>query len=104
MQSLPSAVLHEQPDDIKGLSTINACADKVVTSPTWREPMKKRRCLIPAGWIYEWLQGGKPPKQPYVLEMSNGNLFAIAGLWDAWKDDAGHWLQSLYAWEQPHLF
>lgn len=26
--------------------------------------------------------------------MTNGGLFAFAGLWDAWKDAEGHWLQS----------
>lgn len=37
---------------------------------------------------------GKPPKQPYAFELSNGSTFALAGLWDAWKDKEGHWLQS----------
>lgn len=37
---------------------------------------------------------GKPPKQPYAFELSSGNLFAFAGIWDAWKDREGHWLQS----------
>lgn len=37
---------------------------------------------------------GKPPKQPYAFEVSSGGLFAFAGLWDAWKDAEGHWLQS----------
>jgi putative SOS response-associated peptidase YedK len=26
--------------------------------------------------------------------MANGKPFAFAGLWDAWKDGEGHWLQS----------
>lgn len=37
---------------------------------------------------------GKPPKQPYAFELSSGGVFAFAGLWDAWKDKDGHWLQS----------
>jgi len=37
---------------------------------------------------------GKPPKQPYPFELSRGGTFAFAGLWDAWKDKDGHWLQS----------
>ena len=69
--------------EIKGLSNINARADKLLASPTWREPMKKRRCLIPASGFYEWPQAGKPPKQPYIFELTSGNPFAIAGLWDA---------------------
>ena len=34
--------------DIKGLSTINARAESITKAPTWREPMKKRRCIVPA--------------------------------------------------------
>ena len=79
---------------VKGLSTINARAETIATAATWREPFKKRRCLVPASGFYEWPKEGKPPKQPYAFELSNGNLFAFAGLWDAWKDGQGHWLQS----------
>jgi putative SOS response-associated peptidase YedK len=80
--------------DIKGLTTINARSETIATAKTWREPMKKRRCIIPASAFYEWPKEGKPPKQPYAFEISSGNLFAFAGLWDAWKDKDGHWLQS----------
>ena len=80
--------------DIKGLSTINARAESITKAPTWREPMKKRRCIIPANAFYEWEKEGKPPKKPYTFELANGSLLGFAGLWDAWKDKDGHWLQS----------
>ena len=34
------------PKDVKGLSTINARSETITIAPTWREPLKKRRCLI----------------------------------------------------------
>ncbi len=80
--------------DIKGLSTINARAESITRAPTWREPMKKRRCLVPADAYYEWPKEGKSPKQPYVFQLANASLFAFAGLWDAWKDKDDRWLQS----------
>ena len=80
--------------DVKGLSTINARAETITKAPTWREPFKKRRCIIPVNSFYEWPKEGKPPKQPYSFELANGNLMGFAGLWDAWKDGQGHWLQS----------
>lgn len=49
---------------------------------------------MPVSAFYEWPKEGKPPKQPYAFELSAGGMFAFAGLWDAWKDSAGHWLQS----------
>jgi putative SOS response-associated peptidase YedK len=79
---------------IKGLSTINAKAEKVPTSPTWREPFKKRRCLIPASAFYEWKKLDAKTKQPYAFSVEGQPLFAFAGLWDAWKDGQGRWLQS----------
>ena len=79
---------------IRGLSTINARAESITKASTWREPMKKRRCIIPANGFYEWEKAGKPPKHPYAFELSNGNWIGFAGLWDAWKDKDGHWLQS----------
>ena len=30
----------------------------------------------------------------YAFELPNGGTFAFAGLWDAWTDKEGHWLQS----------
>jgi len=49
---------------------------------------------VPVSAFYEWPKEGKPPKQPYAFELSSGGTFALAGLWDAWKDKDGHWLQS----------
>lgn len=80
--------------EIKGLSTINARSEAITRTPTWREPFRKRRCLVPASAFYEWPKEGKAPKQPFAFEMSNGEPFAFAGLWDAWKDKDGRWLQS----------
>ena len=84
----------------KGFSTINARAETVQTAATWREPFKKRRCLVPVDGFYEWKTlgtpgpKGKPAKQPYSITVAGKQPFAFAGLWDAWKDKDGGWLQS----------
>jgi putative SOS response-associated peptidase YedK len=80
--------------DVKGISTINARAETVTTSRTYRVPFERRRCLVPASAFYEWPKQGKAPKQPYSFDLTNGSMFAFAGLWDAWKDKDGRWLQS----------
>jgi len=69
-------------------STINARAESVATSPTFREAMKRRRCLVPADWFYEWHKIDAKTKQPYAIGMRDGSLFAFAGLWDRWIDKA----------------
>jgi putative SOS response-associated peptidase YedK len=81
--------------DVKGISTINARAETVATSRTYREPFKKRRCLVPASGFYEWKRIDPKNKQPFAFDLLNGRMMAFAGLWDAWKDPAnGQWLQS----------
>lgn len=76
------------------MSTINARAETISTSKTYRVPFQKRRCLIPATAFYEWPKDGKAPKQPYVFDLASGGMFAFAGVWDGWKDHDGRWLQS----------
>jgi putative SOS response-associated peptidase YedK len=81
--------------DVKGISTINARAETVANSPTYREPFKKRRCLVPASGFYEWRRISDKDKQPFAFDLTNGKMMAFAGLWDAWKDPVhGQWLQS----------
>ena len=69
-------------------STINAKAESITTSPAYREAIKRRRCLVPADWFYEWEEADAKTKQPYAIALNDGSLFAFAGLWDTWKDKA----------------
>lgn len=80
--------------DIKGISTINARSEGIATNRTWSMPFKKRRCLIPADAFYEWHRTAAKTSQPYVFTLPGQSLFAFAGLWDAWRDPHGNWLQS----------
>jgi putative SOS response-associated peptidase YedK len=86
--------------EFKGIATINAKAETLTTSGLWRVPFQRRRCLIPADGFYEWKKLGKATKQPYAFGMADGEPFAFAGLWDAWKEPKNSpqtvdtWLQS----------
>jgi putative SOS response-associated peptidase YedK len=80
--------------DVKGISTINAKAETLLNSPTWRIPLERRRCLVPADGFYEWQKIDPKSKQPYAFMMADEKPFAFAGLWDSWKDEQGNWLQS----------
>jgi SOS response associated peptidase (SRAP) len=33
-------------------------------------------------------------KQPYCFEVSDGDLFAFAGLWERWRDSSGNWIKT----------
>jgi putative SOS response-associated peptidase YedK len=74
-------------------STINAKSETAASKPAFRDPLKFRRCLIPADGFYEWARTANG-KQPFCFEVSEGELFAFAGLWDGWKDPSGNWVKT----------
>ncbi len=75
-------------DGKAAFNTINAKAETVATSPAYREAWKRRRCLVPADFFFEWKKLDEKTKQPYAISLRSGSLFAFAGLWDRWKDKA----------------
>src|SRR5208282_553909 len=72
---------------------INARSETAATKPAFRDPLRYRRCLIPADGFYEWKRDGKT-KQPFCFEVNQGQLFAFAGVWDRWKDPNGNWIKT----------
>ena len=74
-------------------SMINARSETASTKPAFRDALKSRRCLIPADGFYEWMRTGKA-KQPYCFEVGEGELFALAGIWDRWKEPSGNWVKT----------
>jgi putative SOS response-associated peptidase YedK len=77
-----------------GAKTINAVSETAAEKPAFRDPLRMRRCLIPADGFYEWKVIGMKKKQPYNIGMADGGLFAFAGLWDKWQDRAGRVIES----------
>lgn len=80
-------------DSSAAASMINARSETAHKKPAFRDALKLRRCLIPADGFYEWKQTASS-KQPYCFEVSDGELFAFAGLWEGWKDSNGNWLKT----------
>jgi len=75
------------------MSTINAKSETAATKPAFPDPLRLRRCLIPAGGFYEW-KCTATNKQPYCFDVGGGDLFAFAGLWDGWNDSTGQWIKT----------
>lgn len=72
-------------DKAIGQKMINARSETAAEKPSFRNAMKRRRCLIPADGFFEWREeGGR--KQPYLIGMKDGRAFAFAGLWESWND------------------
>ena len=79
-------VPHWSKEEKPKYSTINARAETVPEKPTYREAFKRKRCLIPATGFYEWAHRGGH-KIPHHIRVSEGSLFAFAGLWDHWAKE-----------------
>jgi len=73
--------------------TINARAETAAAKPSFRDPLRKQRCLVLADGFYEWQRSGKW-KQPFCFEVGDGEIFAFAGLWDSWLGTDGHAVQT----------
>jgi putative SOS response-associated peptidase YedK len=86
-------IAHWAKDPSIATSTINARSETAATKPAFRDPLRLRRCLIPADGFYEWARKGAS-KQPFCFEVNEGELFAFAGLWDGWKDSNGNWIKT----------
>ena len=80
-------------DASSAAGTINARSETAAEKPAFRDPLKFRRCLIPADRFYEWKRTATS-KQPYCFEVNAGELFAFAGLWDGWKNSEGQWIRT----------
>jgi putative SOS response-associated peptidase YedK len=76
-----------------GAKMINARAETVAQKPAFRAAFRHRRCLVLADGFYEWQQlEGK--KQPYYIQIQDGQPFAFAGLWEHWKGSDGSVIDS----------
>ncbi|MFE9255482.1 SOS response-associated peptidase [Streptomyces sp. NPDC006879] len=77
---------------------INARAETLHEKPSFRRPFAQRRCLIPADGYYEWVTGSderqlevegkkkRARKQPYFVTPADGSVFAMAGIYEFWRD------------------
>lgn len=67
----------------------NARGESVFAKPSFREAVKKRRCLVPVSGFYEWQPiSGERTKQPYWIGRPDREPFCFAGLWESWRDRA----------------
>jgi putative SOS response-associated peptidase YedK len=80
-------------NDKVGRSLINARAETAATTPVFRNPFRKRRCIIPADGFYEW-KDQQERKAPVYVTLKSREPFALAGLWEEWRSPAGRVVRS----------
>jgi putative SOS response-associated peptidase YedK len=67
---------------------INARAESAATKPTFKEPLRSRRALVPADGFFEWKKGDRGG-EPFAIRLKSRRTFAFAGLFDEWKPRGG---------------
>ncbi|MFJ6695628.1 SOS response-associated peptidase [Streptomyces sp. NPDC091272] len=77
---------------------INARAETVHEKPSFRKAFASRRCIVPADGYFEWVTGAaerdleeegkkkRARKQPYFVTPADGDVMAMAGLYEFWRD------------------
>lgn len=65
--------------------TGNARAETIFTKPSFREPIRKRRCLVPASGFFDW-RHERSRKVPYYITVEGEEIFALAGIYDCWHN------------------
>ena len=63
-----------------GAPVINARSETAHEKPMFAESMGNRRCLIPAGWYYEWERRGRE-RVRYAIRSEAAGLMYMAGLY-----------------------
>ena len=80
-------------DEKIGATMINARAETVAQKPAFKKLIATQRCLLPADGFYEWKKTGKK-KTPMYATIDAGQVFAFAGLWDAWRNPRGERIET----------
>jgi putative SOS response-associated peptidase YedK len=72
-----------------GPRPINARRETVASSGMFRNAFSRRRAIVPADGFFEWKKEGAG-KQPYFIRRADGEVMAMAGIWEEWIDPEGN--------------
>ncbi|MTB52398.1 SOS response-associated peptidase [Lewinella sp. W8] len=70
--------------DLKiGARMINARSEGIEEKPSFRKPIRSRRCLVLGDSFYEWKKTPEG-KVPHRILPADGRLLVMAGIWEQW--------------------
>ena len=71
-----------------GGMVINARSESVATNGLFKWAYQQRRALMPIDGFFEWkdIYGTGKDKQPYAIAIKSGKPFALAAIWEIWRD------------------
>ncbi len=79
--------------DPKGFPVLfNARCEGLADKASFRNALRRRRCLVPADAFYEWHRTGSGKaarSQAYLCRRADGETMGLAGLWETWMGPNG---------------
>ncbi len=78
---------------------INARAETAPEKASFRNALRRRRCLFVTDGFYEWLRPPAPrkrgdPLRPFLIRRRDGAPLAMAGLWENWIGPNGEEMET----------
>jgi putative SOS response-associated peptidase YedK len=74
-------------DPSLGNKLINARAETIVDKPSYKQAFRDRRCLVLSDGFFECEKTRE--KIPYRIGLQDNAPFAMAGIWEKWKNPEG---------------
>lgn len=75
-------------DDKFAGKMINARAETLLSKPSFKNLIYRKRCIIPADGFYEWKKKAEG-KQPMRIVLKDQSIFSLAALYDTWISPNG---------------
>jgi hypothetical protein len=71
----------------------NARSETLAEKASFRNALRRRRCLFPADAFYEWRREprtrGRPARTPFLFRRRDGATMGLAGLYETWMGPNG---------------
>lgn len=64
-------------------NNLNARAESVFEKPSFRNAIRKQRCIIPVTGFFEWRHALKKT-YPYHIQLVQHDIFCLGGIYDTW--------------------
>lgn len=80
---IPSWIKNTESADKIRTGTFNAKSETIFEKPSFKNPIKEKRCLVIVDGFYEWHEYNDK-KYPFYIKLKSNEAFSLAGIWDAW--------------------